>query len=135
LLFKSETWELLGLLLTAGGSLFGLTYGSVSLGTPVFTFRGVVFAGSPEAALGLASLALTALSSFTAIVIGQFRRSSNNAGALLIIWTDFIVILFGDILFYLYLPQAGEVMLIGLASAVLTAVGLMVIANRPRVSP
>jgi len=133
--FKSETWELLGLLLTAGGSLFGLTYGSPSLGTPIFTFRGVVFAGSPEAALGLAGLALTTLGSFTAIVIGQFRRSSNNAGALLIIWTDFIVLLFGGILFYLYLPQAVEVMLIGLASAVLTVVGLMVIVNRPRVAP
>ena len=129
---KIEMWELLGLLLTAGGSLFGLISATPSLATLALGFRGVViYSASSQASLGLAALALTALGSFTGIFVAQLKPPGSNIGALVIIWTDFVVLLIGDALFYLGLLEATTVMLVGLATAVLTVVGLLVIVQRP----
>ena len=91
------------------------------------------FSISPDAALGLAGLALTALGSLVAILMGQLKPSANNIGALLIICTNLIVLALGDILFYLgYL--GGTDLLVGLVSAGLTMATLIIISGRPRTS-
>jgi hypothetical protein len=129
---RTETWELLGLLLTAGGSVFGLIYAAPDLASLTLALRAqVTFSISAEAALGLAGLALTALGSLVAILMGQLKPPGNNIGALLIIGTNLVVLVLGDILFYLgYL--AGTDILVGLVSAGLTTASLLIIAGRPR---
>jgi hypothetical protein len=131
---KTETWELLGLLLTSGGSAFGLIYAAPGLASLTFALRAPVsFSISPDAALGLAGLALTALGSLVAILMGQLKPSGNNIGALLIICTNLVVLGLGDVLFYLgYL--GGTDLLIGLVSAGLTMATLIIISGRPRTS-
>jgi hypothetical protein len=125
-------WLLLGQLLTAGGSFFGLIYAAPSLATLGGIFRGgIVISLGPAAALGLAGLALTGLGSFAAIIVSQPWSPDGNVGALLIFWTDFIVNLLGDALFYLVQPTASAVLLVGLSSAFLTTLGLFVIVQRP----
>ncbi|MDA4121308.1 MAG: hypothetical protein OK404_02745, partial [Thaumarchaeota archaeon] len=129
---KMGIWELLGQLLTAGSATFGIIYATPGLTVLTGIFRGgVVFTTGPEASLGLAGLALTSLGSFAAIVIGQLRSPGGSIGALLIFWTAFAVNVLGDVLFYSAQPMATTVMLVGLASAFLTILGLSVIAQRP----
>ncbi|HXW95394.1 MAG TPA: hypothetical protein VEJ19_06795 [Nitrososphaerales archaeon] len=130
---RTETWELLGLLLASGGSAFGLIYAAPDLASLTFALRAPVsFSISADAALGLAGLALTALGSLVAILVGQLKPSGNNIGALLIIWTNLIVLALGDALFCLgYL--AGTDLLVGLVSAGLTTVTLIIISGRPRI--
>ena len=98
----------------------------------VLTLRGpVTFSLSPESAVGLAGFTLTILGSLAAIVTGQFKPAGSEIGASLIIWTDFIMLLFGDVLFYAgYLE--GTVIVVGLVSAALTTLGLLVISGRSR---
>jgi hypothetical protein len=129
---RTDTWELLGLLLTSGGSAFGLIYAAPDLASLTFTLRAAVtFAVSAEAALGLAGLVLTALGSLVAMLMGQLKPPGNNIGALLVIWTNLLVLVLGDVLFYLgYL--AGTDILVGLVSAGLTAATLLIISGRPR---
>jgi len=129
---KTETWELLGLLLASGGSAFGLIYAAPGLASLTLALRAsVTFSISVESALGLAGLALTALGSLVAMLMGQLKPSGNNIGALLVIWTNLVVLLLGDVLFYLgYL--AGTDILVGLVSAGLTTATLLIIAGRPR---
>jgi hypothetical protein len=126
-----EVWEFLGQLLSAGGSTFGLIFGTTSLANLAVTFRGAIaLSVSPEASLGLAGLALTSFGSFSAIILGQLRPPNGNVGVLLVFWTNFAVLLIGDILFYALQPSATAVMLVGLFSAALTAGGLLVIVQR-----
>ena len=129
---RTETWELLGLLLTSGGSAFGLIYAAPDLASLTFALRApVAFSISAEAAFGLAGLVLTALGSLVAILVAQLKPPGNNIGALLVIWTNIVVLLLGDILFYLgYL--GGTDVLVGLVSAGLTAATLLIISGRPR---
>ncbi len=129
---RTETWELLGLLLTSGGSAFGLIYAAPDLASLTFSLRGpVTFSISAEAALGLAGLALTALGSLVAMLMGQLKPPGNNIGALLVIWTNLVVLVLGDVLFYSgYL--AGTDILVGLVSAGLTTATLLIVAGRPR---
>jgi hypothetical protein len=131
---KTETWELLGLLLTSVGSAFGMIYAAPDLASQTFALRApVTFSISTEAALGLAGLALTALGSLVAILMGQLKPPGNNIGALLVIWTNLLVLVLGDALFCLgYL--AGTDILVGLVSAGLTTASLLIIAGRPRAS-
>ena len=131
---RTETWELLGLLLTSGESAFGLIYAAPGLASLTFALRAPVsFSISPDGALGLAGLALTALGSLVAILMGQLKPSTNNIGALLIICTNLIVLALGDVLFYLgYL--GGTDLLVGLVSAGLTMATLIIISGRPRTS-
>jgi len=131
-LLRVEAWELLGLLLTAGGSVYGLTYATPSLVALAQLFRGsITFSISPEASVGLAGLAFTILGSFAALFLGQIRPAGSNIGASLVMWTDFIVVLFGDILFSSGYLEATSILLVGLASAVLTIFGLLAIVRRP----
>jgi len=127
---RLELWELLGQLFSAGGSAFGLIYGATALSAMRLTLRGPIFTISPEASLGLAGLALTGLGSFAAIVVGQLRPPEGNVGALLLFWTDFAVLVLGDVVFYVLEPSATTVLMVGLLSAALTAVGLLVIVRR-----
>jgi hypothetical protein len=129
---RTGTWELLGLLLASGGSAFGIIYAAPDLANLTFTLRAPVsFSISAEAAMGLAGLALTALGSFVAVLMGQLKPPGNNIGALLIIWTNLVVLILGDALFYLgYL--GGTDILVGLVSAGLTTATLLIIAGRPR---
>jgi hypothetical protein len=129
---RLEEWELLGQLLCAGGSTFGLIYGTASLANLAVTFRGAIaLTVSSEASLGLAGLALSSFGSFSTIIVGQLRPPEGNVGVLLVFWTNFAVLLIGDILFYALQPSATTVMLVGLFSAALTAGGLLVTAQRP----
>ena len=123
---------MLGLLLASGGSAFGIIYAAPDLANLTFTLRAPVsFSISAEAAMGLAGLALTALGSFVAVLMGQLKPPGNNIGALLIIWTNLVVLILGDALFYLgYL--GGTDILVGLVSAGLTTATLLIIAGRPR---
>ena len=125
-------WEFLGQLLSAGGSAFGLIYGTTSLANLAVTLRGTItLSVSPEASLGLAALALSSFGSLSAIVVSQLRPPEGNVGVLLIFWTNFAVLLIGDILFYALQPSATTVLLVGLFSAALTAGGLLVTIQRP----
>ena len=130
---KLETWELLGLFLTAGGSTFGLFYAAPALVGLSVTFRGLAaFSLGPQSSLGLAGLSLTALASFVAIIAQQLKPlQGSNIGPTLIIWTNFAVILIGDTLFYFGYVE-GTVLLVGLVSAALTMASLMTITSRPR---
>lgn len=128
---RLETWELLGLLFAAGSSVFGLIYAAPNIAGFSLSIRGATITLAPEAALGLAGLALTTLGSFASIFVGQMKPSGNNLGAPVIIWTNLVVLLLGDALFYSGQTQATSVMLLGLSSAVLTVLGLLVIAQRP----
>ena len=129
---RTETLELLGLFLTSVGSGFGIIYAAPDLASLTFALRAPVsFSISADAALGLAGLALTVMGSLVAILMGQLKPPGNNIGALLIILTNLVVLILGDILFYLgYL--AGTDILVGLVSAGLTAATVLVISGRPR---
>ena len=129
---RTDTWELLGLLLTSGGAAFGLIYAAPDLASLTITLRAsAAFSVSAEAALGLAGLTLTALGSLVAMLMGQLKPSGNNIGALLVIWTNLLVLVLGDVLFYLgYL--AGTDILVGLVSAGLTTAIFLIISGRPR---
>ena len=127
-----ETWELLGLFLTAGGSAFGLFFAAPALVGLSVTFRGIAaFSVNPQSSLGLAGLSLTTLASFVAIIAHQLKPAQGNIGPTLIIWTNFVVILIGDVLFY-FGYVGGTVLLVGLVSAALTIASLMTITSRPR---
>lgn len=132
---KLGTWELLGLFLTSGGSAFGLFYAAPDLVRFTVTFRGLAaFSLGAQDSLGLAGLSLTALVSFAAIIAQQLKPpEGSNIGASLIIWTNFVVVLIGDVLFYFAYVQ-GTVLLVGLVSAALTLAALMTIVGRPRAS-
>ena len=134
---KTGEWELLGQLLGAGAAFFGLVYESPNIFALAPTFRGVViFSPSPEGAVGLAGLALAGLGSFVGIVLGQLRQADGDIGASLLFWVNFVVLLLGDAIFYALQPGAAVVMLVGLASAVLTSIGLTVTLQRsPKPSP
>lgn len=122
----------MGLLLTSGGSAFGLIYATTGLATLTLTLRGpIVFSLGPQASVGLAGLALTTLGSFSAIVAQQLKPPQANVGASLVIWTNFVIILIGDILFYAGYVTATA-LLVGLVSAALTIASLVAITGRPR---
>jgi hypothetical protein len=128
---NTRVLELLGELFTAGGSLFGVAYSMLPLAVLTATFRGGVgFSTDAQAALGLAALVLTVFGSFAALIIGQLRASEADVGASLVFWTNFAVVLLGDVVFYWLQPSATAVMLVGLISAALTVAGLLVIAQR-----
>ena len=125
-------WELLGLFLTAGGSAFGIFFAAPALVGLSVTFRGLAaFSVGPQSSLGLAGLSLTALTSFVSIIAQQLKPAQANIGPTLIIWTNFVVILIGDVLFYFGYVE-GTVLLVGLVSAALTMASLMSITSRPR---
>jgi hypothetical protein len=128
---RLEQWELLGLLLSVGGAAFGIAYVAPSLLTLNVTFRGVAgFSAGPQASLGLAGLSVAALGSLAAMIIGQLRPSGGSAGASLIIWINLIVLVLGDLLFYLNGIQETVVLLFGVSSAFLTVIALWIISRR-----
>lgn len=128
---RTESWELLGLFLTAGASLSGLAVVFPSVGAVTTPFGGIVLLGRPEASVGAAGLALTVLGSAALIILGQLRPPGGNPGASLIVWTDFAVLVVGDALFYSRQLQPPVILLVGLASAVLTGFTLFVVGARP----
>ena len=133
-LLQTQRWELLGLLLTLGASAFGLIYVAPSLASLTIGLRATLtFSVGVDAALGLAGLALTALGSLAGIVISQLKTSVGGIGAALLIWTNFVVLVFGDSLFYGGYA-GGSDLLVGLVSAALTVAILMVISGRVRAS-
>jgi len=122
----------LGLLLALGAAAFGLIYATPGLASLTLGPRATVtFSVGAEAALGLAGLGLTALGSLAAIVISQLKLPGGDIGAALIIWTNVVVLVVGDALFYGGYT-GGTDMLVGLVSAALTVAGLMVISGRGR---
>ena len=128
---KVGAWESLGQLLSAGAAFFGLVYESPRLVVLVLTLRGVVASSpSPEGAAGLAGLSVAGLGAFVGIVVGQLKQPDGDVGVSLLFWMDFIVLVLGDALFYALQPAAVVVMLVGLISAALTGVGLMVALQR-----
>lgn len=130
-----DTSELLGQVLTAGAALFGIAYEFPLSANPAVTFGGVVFLGSNAGgALGIAGLSVAVLGSFAGIILGQLRPPDRSRGASLLFWTNFAVLLFGGILFYAVQPPVVIVALIGVLSAFLTTLGLVVIVRRPRIS-
>jgi hypothetical protein len=133
---RLEQWELLGLLLSVGAALFGLVYVAPALVTLTVSFRGVAgFSASIQASVGLAGLALTALGSLGAMVIGQFKPAGAGLGGSIIIWTNFVVLALADMVFYLGETEDTVVLLFGAASAFLTIVGLLVISRRTLALP
>jgi hypothetical protein len=124
-------WELLGLLLTVGGAVFGIVYAAPALVTLTLTFRGATEVSSgPQASLGLAGLSLAALGSLAGIIVAQLRPPGKSVGASLIIWANLIVLALGDALFYQGETQGTVVLLFGLSTAVLTTIGLWIISSR-----
>jgi hypothetical protein len=129
---KLEQLELLGLLLSVGGAVFAIVYAAPALITLSVTFRGVTGASAgPQASLGLAGLSMVALGSLVAMIIAQLRPAGRAAGASLIIWINFVVLVLGDILFYSGETQETVVLLFGLSTALLTTIGLLIISRRP----
>jgi hypothetical protein len=128
---RLEQWELLGLLLSMGGAVFGIAYVAPSLLTLNVTFRGVAgFSPGPQATLGLAGLSLAALGSLAAMIISQLRPPGGSAGASLIIWVNLIVLALGDAVFYFNGTQETVVLLFGVSSAFLTVIALWIISRR-----
>lgn len=124
--------EFLGQVLTAAAALFALAYEAPIVSFAV-TFRGAVsFGPTPEAALGIAGLSVAALGSFVGITIGQVKRPGDNIGAALLFWVNFLVLLVGDVLFYVLQPSDAVTLLIGGVSGTLTALGLLIIVQRPQ---
>ena len=76
-------------------------------------------------------MVLTVLGSLAAIVISQLKAPGSNIGAALLVWTDFIALVLGDVLFYGGYSGGTDV-LVGLVSAALTVAVLMVISGRGR---
>ncbi len=131
-MLQTTRWELLGLLLTLGAAAFGLIYAAPGLASLTLAARAsVTFSITAGAALGLAGLVLTVLGSLSAIVVSQLKVPGSDFGAALIIWTNFIAVVLGDILFYAGYT-GGTDMLVGLVSAALTVTGHMVISGRGR---
>jgi len=131
-LLQTQRLELLGLLLSVGASAFGLIYVAPALASLTIGLRATLtFSVGVDAALGLAGLALTALGSLGAMVISQLKTGGSGVGAALLIWTNFIVLVFGDVLFYGGYT-GGTDLLVGLVSAALTVAILMVVAGRGR---
>jgi hypothetical protein len=131
-LVQTHRWELLGLLLTLGASAFGLIYVTPDLASLTLGPRATLtFSIGADAAVGLAGLVLTVLGSLAAIVISQLKAPGSNIGAALLVWTDFIALVLGDVLFYGGYSGGTDV-LVGLVSAALTVAVLMVISGRGR---
>lgn len=127
-----QKWELTGLLLALGASAFGLIYAAPGEASLTLGFRGALsFSIGVEAALGLSGLALTVLGSMAAIVISQLKAPGGDIGAALVFWTDFIVLVVGDVLFYGGYVGGTDI-LVGLVSAALTVAGLMIVSGRGR---
>lgn len=126
---KTAALEFLGQFLSAGAAFFGLLYLSPRLSVLAVTLRGVAISSPPpEAAVGLAGLALAGLGAFAGIILGRSGRADGDIGVSLLFWVNFVVLLIGDSLFYaVQPPAAATVMLVGLASAVLTGLGLMLL--------
>ena len=128
---RLESWEFFGLILAAGAAVFAVAYAGPGAASLSLTGRAIEFRPAPDAALGLAALALTAFASITGIIVGQLKPAVNNIGAPLLVWTDVIVLVVGDVLFYSGDSESTVILLIGLSSAVLMVIGLGVIARRP----
>ena len=134
-MIQTQRWELLGLLISLGASAFGLIYVTPGLASLTIGLRATVsFSVGADAAVGLAGLAMTTLGSLAAIVISQLKTPEGGIGAALLVWTDVIVLVFGDALFYGGYT-AGSDLLVGLVSAALTVAIIMVISGRGRVGP
>ena len=134
-MLQSQRWELLGLLLSLGASSFGLIYVTPALASLTIGPRATLtFSVGADAALGLAGMALTALGSLAAIVLSQLKSQGGGIGAALLVWTNLIVLAFGDALFYGGYT-GGSDLLVGLVSAALTVAILMVISGRGRAGP
>jgi hypothetical protein len=130
---KTETWEALGQLLTAGAAIFGLAYTAPELASISGVLRGaIIFSATPAGALGLAGLAFSSLGSFVGILLGGLRQPDGNIGAALLFWVDFAILVIGGVAFYALSVSSMVVLLIGGTSAVLTALGLLIIIQRQR---
>jgi hypothetical protein len=130
---KTQTWEALGQLLTAGAAIFGLIYTTPGLASISGVLRGaIIFSTTPAGALGSAGLAFSSLGSFVGILLGELRQPNDNIGAALLFWVDFAVLVIGAVAFYSLSFSSMVVLLIGGASAVLTAMGLLIIIQRQR---
>lgn len=115
-----------------GASAFGLIYVTPALASlTIGPHATLTFSVGVDGALGLAGLALTAFGSLAAIVVSQLKIPGGGIGAALLVWTDVIVLVFGDALFYGGY-SGGSDLLVGLVSAALTVVILMVISGRGR---
>jgi len=131
-LVQIHRWELFGLLLSLGASAFGLIYVTPALASLTIGPRvTLTFSVGADNALGLAGLALTALGSLAAIVISQLKIPGGGIGPALLVWTNVIVLVFGDALFYGGYT-GGSALLVGLVSAALTVAILTVISGRGR---
>lgn len=131
-MLQTQRWELLGLLLAVGASAFGLIYVTPALASLTIGPRAnITFSVGVDNALGLAGLALTAFGSLAAIVISQLKTPGDGIGAALLVWTNVIVLVFGDALFYGGY-SGGSDLLVGLVSAALTVAILMVVSGRGR---
>jgi hypothetical protein len=124
------TWEAVGQLLSAGAAFYGLVYIAPNLVLLALSSRSLQFVTSPEGAAGLAGLALAASGSFVALILSQIKSADSGVGVTLLFWINFVILAFGDILFYFVAPAATPVMLFGGASAVITVIGIMVITQR-----
>jgi hypothetical protein len=130
---KTGIWEALGQLLTAGAAIFGLVYAAPEVASFSGILRGaIVFSTSPTGAVGLAGLTFSSLGSFVGLILGQLRQPDENVGASLLFWADFGVLVVGGVAFYALSLSSVVVLLIGGTSAVLTALGLLVIIQRQR---
>jgi hypothetical protein len=130
---KTETWEALGQLLTAGAAIFGLAYAAPELASISGVLRGaIVFSTAPAGAVGLAGLAFSFVGSFMGMLLGELRQPDGNIGAALLFWVDFAVLVIGGIAFYALSLSSVVVLLIGGASGVLTGLGLLTILQRQR---
>ena len=130
---KTETWEALGQLLTAGAAIFGLIYAAPELASISGVLRGdIIFSTTALGAVGLAGLAFSSLGSFVGILLGELRQPEDNIGAALLFWVDFAVLVIGGIAFYALSLSSVVVLLIGGTSAVLTGLGLLIILHRQR---
>ena len=129
---RTGTWELLGQLLSAGAAFFDLAYIAPQLATIGGVFRGtLVFSTTPAAAVGLAGLGFSSLASFVGVVLGQLRES-DDIGAALMSWVAFAVLVVGGVGFYSLTTSSVVVLLIGGASGVLSALGVLIISQRRR---
>ena len=130
---RTATWEVIGQLLSAGAAVFALAYAAPELATIGGILRGeIVFSTTPAGAVGAAGLAFTSMASFVGGVLGPLREPKDNIGAALMFWIDFAVLVVGGAVFYALSTSSVVVLLIGGASGILTALGLLIITQRQR---
>ena len=128
---RTAPWELAGFFLAAGSSLFALFYASPPLQTLEPVFRGGIgFSPNGEAALGLATLALAGFASFTGMLLALLKPPAGEVGVIVIVWTEVLVLVAGDAVWYFTGVHAPTVLLVGLVAGVLAFLALLGVSGR-----